>query len=104
MVTGEHTFAPVRGRPLRRPRRRWSAAAAGGKRPTVLVAGGGVAGLEFLLRLAELAPECAAVEILSPDRTLRYRPFAVAETFGIGPAFQLELEQIATDAGATFHL
>ena len=38
------------------------------EQPKVLVAGGGVAGLEFLLRLAELAPDRADVQILSPER------------------------------------
>jgi sulfide:quinone oxidoreductase len=69
----------------------------------VLVAGAGVAGLEFSLRLAELAPDRADVQLLSPEEAFAYRPFAVAETFRIGPSFRLALTRIAGDAGATWH-
>jgi sulfide:quinone oxidoreductase len=73
-----------------------------GTRTRVLVAGAGVAGLEFVLALAELAPGRAAVEIVSPDSVFRYRPFAVAETFGVGAPFRLDMRNMASDAGATW--
>ena len=76
---------------------------AAGARPKVLVAGGGVAGLEFALALAELAPGHADVKILSPTNVFTYRPFAIAETFGAERSFQLKVSRVAADAGATWH-
>ncbi len=71
-------------------------------RSQILVAGGGVAGLEFVLALDELAPGNADVQIVSPERDFVYRPFVVAETFGVGPSFRLDLASVAADAGATW--
>lgn len=71
-----------------------------GARPRVVVIGAGVAALEFLLALAELAPGRADVELVAPEVEFSYRPFAVAETFGAGPAYRLELERIVSHAGA----
>ena len=86
---------------------RWRATldrdAPGYEAPKVLVAGAGRRGLEFSLRLAELAPDRADVQLLSPEEAFSYRPFAVAETFRIGPSFRLALTRIAADAGATWH-
>jgi sulfide:quinone oxidoreductase len=66
----------------------------------VVVVGAGVAGLEFLLALAELAPQRAEVEVVAPESAFAYRPFAVAETFGVGPGYRLELDQITSQVGA----
>ena len=89
--------------PSRRAVHRHPFAAGGsGARPAVLVAGAGVAGLEFSLRLAELAPGRAEVTLLSPEDAFTYRPFTVAETFSAGPAFRLPLDRLAGDAGATW--
>ena len=52
----------------------------------VLVAGGGVAALEVLLALRELAGRRVEVTLLSPDREFVYRPVTVAEAFGRGEA------------------
>ena len=70
------------------------------RRPRVLVVGAGVAGLEFVLALTELAPQRTAVELLTPEDEFTYRPFAVAETFGVGTPFRLELERVAAHVGA----
>ena len=68
----------------------------------VLVAGGGVAGLETALALRSLAPGLAEVEILAPEHHFFYRPLAVAEPFGLGAASSFELPELTADAGARF--
>ena len=47
-------------------------------RPKVLVAGGGVAALETMLALRDLAGERVEIELLSPEAAFRYRPLDVA--------------------------
>jgi sulfide:quinone oxidoreductase len=63
----------------------------------VLVAGGGVAGLEALLALRHLAGDRVALSLLSPRADFRYRPMAVAEPFGRGHAAHHALANIAAD-------
>jgi sulfide:quinone oxidoreductase len=70
----------------------------------VLVAGGGVAGLETLLALHELAGDLVDLELLAPEPWFWYRPLAVGEPFGVGRAEHFELAAIAEAAGATFTL
>ena len=50
-----------------------------GSRTHVLVAGGGVAGLEALLALRHLAGDRVDLSLLSPRADFSYRPMAVAE-------------------------
>ncbi len=57
----------------------------------VLIAGGGVAGLEALLALRDLAGERVQLTLLSPEREFVYRPMAVAEPFGRGHADRASL-------------
>ena len=52
----------------------------------VLIAGGGVAGLEALLALRDLAGDRVELTLLSPETEFVYRPMAVAEPFGRGRA------------------
>jgi sulfide:quinone oxidoreductase len=66
----------------------------------VLVAGGGVAGLEALLALRDLAGDRVELMLLSPDRDFVYRPMAVAEPFGRGRADRHPLADIAADVRA----
>lgn len=66
----------------------------------VLIAGGGVAGLEALLALRDLAGERVELTLLSPEPQFVYRPMAVAEPFGRGHAAHHELKRIAADVGA----
>ena len=68
----------------------------------VLVAGGGVAGLETALALRSLAPGLVDVEILAPEHHFWYRPLAVAEPFGLGTAGSFELPELTAEAGARF--
>ncbi len=66
----------------------------------VLIAGGGVAGLEALLALRDLAGERVELTLLSPEPEFVYRPMAIAEPFGRGSAARHSLEQIVGDVGA----
>ena len=51
----------------------------------VLVAGGGVAGLEAALALRTLGEGRIGVEIVAPEPHFYYRPLAVSEPFGGQP-------------------
>jgi sulfide:quinone oxidoreductase len=66
----------------------------------VVIAGGGVAGLEAVLALSELAGELVDVELLSPNDEFVYRPMLVAEPFGAADVLRIELESVVLDAGA----
>jgi sulfide:quinone oxidoreductase len=66
----------------------------------VLVAGGGVAGLETLLALRHLAGERVERTLLTPEAEFAYRPMAVAEPFARGSARRHRLDAIAHDLGA----
>jgi sulfide:quinone oxidoreductase len=64
---------------------------------SVVVAGGGVAGLEALLALRDIADGRVGLTLLSPDAEFVYRPMAVAEPFGRGLADRYPLAEIASD-------
>jgi sulfide:quinone oxidoreductase len=66
----------------------------------VLVAGGGVAGLETLLALRDLAGERVRCALLTPEPDFVYRPMAVAEPFARGRAARHRLDAIARDLSA----
>jgi sulfide:quinone oxidoreductase len=70
----------------------------------VLIAGGGVAGLEAMLALRELAGDLVDIELLAPEPAFWYKPLAVAEPFDAGRARHFELAGIAESAYATFTL
>ena len=65
----------------------------------VLIAGGGVAGLEAALALRELAGERVAVTMLAPEPEFVYRPMRVREPFGYSQARHYSLDAIAEDLG-----
>jgi sulfide:quinone oxidoreductase len=65
----------------------------------VLIAGGGVAGLEALLALRDLAGDRVDVTVLAPEREFVYRPMSVAEPFARGRAERRDLDEIVRDAG-----
>jgi sulfide:quinone oxidoreductase len=69
-------------------------------RMRVVIAGGGVAGLEAVLALSELAEGLVDVELLSPNDEFVYRPLLVAEPFGAADVLRIELEQVAADTAA----
>jgi len=66
----------------------------------VVVAGGGVAAMETVLALADLAPPSTRVTVLAPNEELVYRPLTVREPFSYGPAKRYPLADIAAHAGA----
>jgi sulfide:quinone oxidoreductase len=76
---------------------------AGGDRPRVVIAGGGVAGIEALLALRDLAGERIEIEIIAPEREFVYRPLAVAGPFDLGQPPRFDIDEIARDLGATHH-
>src|SRR5215218_2214902 len=69
----------------------------------VLVAGGGVAGLETVLALQALAGDRVEIELLAPARHFTYRPLAVAEPFRSDSVRRIPLAAIAEDRGVRLH-
>lgn len=63
----------------------------------VLIAGGGVAGLEAVLALRDLARDRVEVTLLSPVEDFVYTPMATGEPFGRGHATHHPLADIARD-------
>ena len=70
----------------------------------ILIAGGGVAGLESAIALHEMAGDRVEVTICSPSEDFIYRPFAVAEPYGASRAMRYGMEELAKRCGADFHL
>jgi sulfide:quinone oxidoreductase len=67
----------------------------------VLIAGGGVAGLEAAFALREFAGDRVALSILAPTDEFVYRPMSVGEPFSSGSAEHYPLGELAEAAGAT---
>jgi sulfide:quinone oxidoreductase len=63
----------------------------------VLVAGGGVAGLETVAALRSLAGGRVDIALVTPESEFVYRPLSVGEPFDLGPARRHSLERIAAD-------
>jgi sulfide:quinone oxidoreductase len=68
----------------------------------VVVAGGGVAGLETVLALGELAPGLVDIELVSPEHHFWYRPLSVVEPFDAGRALHFDLPDLMDSRGAMF--
>jgi sulfide:quinone oxidoreductase len=73
-------------------------------RTKVMIAGGGVAALEGLMALHELAGEHVDLELVTPSPEFAYRPLAVAEPFGLGESRRFDVVRIARDHGAAIHI
>jgi sulfide:quinone oxidoreductase len=71
-----------------------------GSPAVVLVVGGGVAALETLMALRDLAGDRVRVTLVAPEPDFVYRPMAVAEPFGLGEARRYPLRRIIEDFGA----
>lgn len=70
----------------------------------VLIAGGGVAGLEAAVALRDLAGDRAEVAIYSPREDFIYRPFSVAEPYGASRPMRYDLAELTERCGAGLHL
>jgi sulfide:quinone oxidoreductase len=66
----------------------------------IVIAGGGVAGLEALLALRAMAGDRVRLTLISPDTDFSYRPLAVAQPFALGHAHRVPLRRVAADTGA----
>src|ERR1044072_3327265 len=65
--------------------------------PRVVIAGGGVAALEALIALRELAGDRVNVTLVAPEPDFVYRPLSVAEPFCLGHATHHPLRGVAGD-------
>jgi sulfide:quinone oxidoreductase len=68
----------------------------------VVVAGGGVAGIEALLGLRTLGEGSLRLTLVTPDLHFVLRPHAVAEPFGGPPSPSLPYADVAREQGARF--
>lgn len=68
----------------------------------VVIVGGGVAGIETLLALADLGGDRVSQTLVSPRPDFLYKPLLVEEPFDIGPAERYELQPLAEEKGASF--
>jgi sulfide:quinone oxidoreductase len=69
----------------------------------VIVAGGGVAALEALLALHELAGRHVRLAVLAPGTQFVNRPASVAEPFGLGGPGPVSLAEVARHCNAELH-
>jgi sulfide:quinone oxidoreductase len=68
----------------------------------VVIAGGGVAALEAMIALRELAEERVDLTLVAPDNVFVYRPLAVAEPFDRGTVVRFSLTTLTADSGARY--
>jgi sulfide:quinone oxidoreductase len=72
-------------------------------RPLVFVAGGGVAALEAMLALHELAGHRIRLALLAPGTQFLNRPASVAEPFGLGGPGPASFADVARHCGAELY-
>ena len=68
----------------------------------VVIAGGGIAGLEAVLALREFGGERVQMTLICPEPDFTYKPMTVDEPFSGEPAERHELAPIAAELGAEF--
>jgi sulfide:quinone oxidoreductase len=66
----------------------------------VIVAGGGVAAIEAMLALRDIAGDRVSMTLVAPQEDFHYRPLAVGEPFALGEALKVPLATVARDLGA----
>jgi sulfide:quinone oxidoreductase len=66
----------------------------------VLVAGGGVAAIEAMLALRDMAGDRVSITLVAPQEDFQYRPLSVGEPFALGKALTVPLSTVARDVGA----
>jgi sulfide:quinone oxidoreductase len=74
-----------------------------GPKTHVLVAGAGVAAVECVLALRELAGSRVDLELLAPAAELLHRPSSVTTPFGGARAARIDLTRLAADLGIRLH-
>jgi sulfide:quinone oxidoreductase len=73
-----------------------------GRKPQVVIVGGGVAGLEALMALRDLAGERVELTMVAPQPDFTYKPLAVEEPFLLQPAERRALAPIVSEFGGRF--
>jgi sulfide:quinone oxidoreductase len=68
----------------------------------VLIAGGGVAGLETLMALRGLAGDLVTLTLIAPEDEFVYSPLVAQPPFSVGRIRGVGLPRVAQDAGAVF--
>ena len=68
----------------------------------IVIVGGGVAGLEALMALRDLAGDRVEITLVAPEPDFTYKPLAVEEPFSHQPPEQRALDPIASEFGARF--
>jgi sulfide:quinone oxidoreductase len=68
----------------------------------VVIAGGGIAGLETLIALRDLAGDRVSLALVAPDPDFSYKPLTVEEPFTLQPAERRALAPVAEEFGARF--
>jgi sulfide:quinone oxidoreductase len=68
----------------------------------VVIAGGGVAGLEALLALHKLAGPRVSIDLLAPEDEFVYRPLSVAEPFKLAQPARVDIAELAAGHGARY--
>jgi len=63
----------------------------------VVIAGGGVAGLEAVIALRDLAADRVKMTLVAPEEDFVYRPMSVGEPFALGDARRFPLKGVARD-------
>jgi nucleotide-binding universal stress UspA family protein len=81
-------------------RNTYDTAAERGRRFEVLIAGGGVAGLEAAFALQQLAADRVRVRVISVGTDFVYRPLAIGEPFNRSHAAHTPLAELVQEAGA----
>jgi len=66
----------------------------------VLIAGGGIAGLEALMAIRDLAGDRARITLVAPDPEFVYKPLIVEEPFSFQPAEEHALAPVAEEFDA----
>jgi sulfide:quinone oxidoreductase len=67
-----------------------------------LIVGGGIAGLEALLALHDLADELVELTLVAPEPEFTYKPLAVEEPFSFQPAERRALAPVLSQMGGDF--
>jgi sulfide:quinone oxidoreductase len=70
--------------------------------PRVVIVGGGVAALETLIALRDLAGDRVMITLVAPETNFSYRPMTVAQPFHLGHAREYPLADIAEEFHAAF--